>query len=110
MIRRKDIILLSTAVIISAGIWVNAFNRDSTKKISYSARVYEGPTGWGYDILANDSLLIHQEFIPVIVGAKGFAKKEQAKKAADLVLQKLQHNQLPTLTTFDLERIFSPDK
>lgn len=108
MIKRHNIVLISVAASISAGIWITSFNKAPKKKISFSARVYEGSAGWGYDILADDSLFIHQEYIPVIAGKKGFDKKDEAKQAAKLVLQKLQQNQLPTLTTFDLKQIFSP--
>src|SRR5216117_1512294 len=111
MIKRHTIIIMLIALVVSAGIWIMVMNRDHTKKKNrLSAKVFEDRYGWGYDILVNNSLFIHQEYIPVIALNKGFSNKTDAKKAASIVLQKLQQNKLPTLTTFDLQQIFSIDK
>ncbi|HLG40223.1 MAG TPA: DUF4907 domain-containing protein, partial [Chitinophagaceae bacterium] len=92
MTKQHNIIVIGTAVIISAGIWIIALNRqDGKKKKALSAKVFKGLNGWGYDILLNDTLFIHQAFIPVIETNKGFLQKQQAEKAAAKILQKLQH-------------------
>ena len=109
MIKKHNIIVLLLAAIISTAIYMTAYKKASNTK-TFSAEIFKGVSGWGYNILADDSVFIHQEYIPVIGGKTGFPKKEQAKKAADIVLQKLQQNSLPTLTTFDLEQIYSTDK
>jgi hypothetical protein len=93
MIKRHSIIVILIAFTISAGIWIKALNKNNAKKGKHlSAKVFEGLNGWGYDILVDDSSFIHQEYIPVIATKKGFTKKEEAEKAASLVLQKLQQN------------------
>lgn len=112
MTKRHNIIVILFALFVSAGIWITALyrNNNTKKKILVSSKIFKGVNGWGYDILVNDSLFIHQEYIPVIATNKGFEKKEEAAMAASLVLQKLQHNKLPTLTKFDLQQIFVTDK
>ena len=55
----------------------------------------------------NDSLFIHQEYIPVIDGKEGFPTKEQAENTAQLIINKMNNGHLPTVTTFELEKIFS---
>ena len=111
MTKRHNIIVLIIAFIVSVGIWIKALNKNNSKKKNQlSAKIFEGLNGWGYDILVDDSSFIHQEYIPVIAVKKGFAKKKEAEMAASIVLQKLQQNKLPTLTTFDLQQIFSVGK
>lgn len=50
---------------------------------------------WGYDILVNDRLLIHQLTKPSLPGNKGFATKTQAQKVADLVIEKIRKGEMP---------------
>jgi len=109
--KRHNIAIILLALAVSAGIWIIALNNNNSKKKNHlSARVFKGVKGWGYDIMLDDSIFIHQEYIPVIAANKGFTKQEDATKVASLVLQKLQQNKLPTLTTFDLQQIISVDK
>lgn len=111
MTKRYNIIVILIAVFISAAIWITALNRqDDKKKKMLSAKVFEGLNGWGYDILVNDTVFIHQESVPVTETNKGFSQKQQAEKAAGIILQKLQQGKLPTLTKFDIDQICSPDK
>ncbi|MBS1576424.1 MAG: DUF4907 domain-containing protein [Bacteroidetes bacterium] len=74
------------------------------------SRAFQTTNGWGYDILVNDSILIHQESIPVFQKQQPFANKEQAEKTAALVIQKLKTGQHPTLTKFDLDKILGPNE
>jgi hypothetical protein len=109
MTRRHNVIVIGIAFIISVVILVISFSRQhSTKPQPVSAKIFQGPNGWGYDIWVHDTLFIHQEFIPAIAAKKGFSEKIQAEKAAGLVLQKMQQDKLPTLTKFDIDRICSP--
>lgn len=61
---------------------------------------------YGYDILVNSKLLIHQPSIPGIAGSKGFATKAAAEKAARLVIKKLQQGIMPpTITIAELDSL-----
>ena len=71
----------------------------------YSYRVYELEKGFGYQILNNDKLLIQQDFIPTINGYKAFGTKEQARKAAIMMIDKLQAKQRPTLTEQEIKQL-----
>jgi hypothetical protein len=96
------------AVIIAAGIWVYAINNAAThKRESITSKIFLGLNGWGYDILVNDTLFIHQESVPVLSGKKGFLKKEQAEQTAQLIINKMKRGQHPTITTFEMEQLFS---
>lgn len=111
MTKQYNFIIILLSLVISAGIWaITLYKKDTKNKNHFTAKVFKGCSGWGYDILVNDSLLIHQEFVPVIAGKKGFSKKEQAVQTAQLIINKMKGNQHPTVTTFELQQICSLDK
>lgn len=56
---------------------------------------------WGYDILVNDRLLIHQLSKPSMPGNKGFTTKIQAQKVADLVIEKIRKGEMPPSVSRD---------
>ena len=100
---KHNILVLSLAVLVSIAI-LYIYGKHPHPKFAY--QVFHAPKGWGYDIRVNDSLVIHQENIPVISSTKGFDSKEQAQKTALLVIKKLQQNNLPTLTKFEIEQVY----
>jgi hypothetical protein len=52
-------------------------------------------TGYGYDILMNGKLYIHQPNIPAVPGNGGFSSEKNAYKTAVLVLYKIRNNIMP---------------
>ncbi len=72
-------------------------------QVELSVKTFETGIGWGYDVYTNDSLYIHQEFIPAIEGRKGFASEADAKKIANLAITKMKHNKLPVILVSDLD-------
>jgi hypothetical protein len=50
---------------------------------------------WGYDILVNNKLTIHQPSIPSLPGNEGFKTKESAEKVAKLVIKKMKKGEMP---------------
>lgn len=60
--------------------------------------------GWGFDIKVGPKVRIHQELIPVILGRKPFATKEDALKVGENLAQKMrtEHNGFPDLTRKEL--------
>ncbi|HWC52187.1 MAG TPA: DUF4907 domain-containing protein [Chitinophagaceae bacterium] len=102
--------IIAVAVIISALIFI--FGRPEKKintRHQFAYITFDQPAGWGYEIRADGKIFIHQDFIPALAAEKGFRKKEYAEKAAAMVIQKLQQDQLPTLTIADLRHICSLD-
>jgi len=106
MIKRYNIIVILVSVVISAGIWIITLHKQQAKKEKdITAKTFEGFNGWGYDILVDDELFIHQESIPSWPGKTGFQKKEQAEQTAQLIINKLKQGQVPAVTTFELQQI-----
>lgn len=51
--------------------------------------------GWGYDVLVDGKVYVHQPHIPAIQGNYSFRSSEDAKKIATLVIYKLKNNIVP---------------
>ena len=61
---------------------------------------------YGYDILNNNRIVIHQPSVPAIPGNKGFLTKEEASRVAKFVIEKISNNIMPpTVTTEDLKKL-----
>jgi hypothetical protein len=50
---------------------------------------------WGYDILVDNRMKIHQPSIPGQSGNEGFKTKEGAEKVAKLVIKKMKKGEMP---------------
>jgi len=63
---------------------------------------------WGYDIYRGGKMIIHQQNIPGMPGNEGFGKKSQAKKTARLVINKIEHGEMPpTVTPDELKKLLA---
>jgi Domain of unknown function (DUF4907) len=61
---------------------------------------------FGYDISVDGKPFIHQDNIPAIGSIEGFKTEEKAKKAAQIVIEKIKTgNGLPAVTVDELARI-----
>jgi len=61
---------------------------------------------WGYDILKENKIFIHQPTRPGMPGLEGFATKTDAEKVARLVMNKMQKGEMPpTVTPDELKRL-----
>ena len=56
---------------------------------------------YGYEILLNGRILVHQPNIPALTGNEGFTTKERAQKVADFVIKKIRNNEMPPTVTID---------
>ena len=105
MTKRSNFIIILVSLAISASIWIVTWHqRPFKKKREFTAKIFEGFNGWGYDILVDDELFIRQESIPSWPGKAGFQKKEQAEQTAQLIINKLKQGQVPAITTFELKQ------
>ena len=52
-------------------------------------------SGYGYDILIDGKLYVHQPNIPAVQGNRGFASREEAKKVAELMVKKINRKIIP---------------
>ena len=108
MTNKQSTLIIIFSALIATTIFVVTINRPQHKKKNQvTAAVFESVHGWGYDILVNNELFIHQELIPAVPGNSGFPSKKQAEQAAQLIINKIEKGQLPTVTIFELAPILS---
>ncbi len=68
--------------------------------------INNGKTSFGYDILDQKRMIIHQPSVPGLPGNKGFITKEDAAKVARLVIKKINKNIMPpTITQEDFKSL-----
>ncbi len=68
-------------------------------------RPFKTSLGWGYEILAGDTIFIHQEFIPAIPGRHGFRTQEDAKKVGMKIIGKMKRGRVEAVTVGDLKEL-----
>jgi hypothetical protein len=72
---------------------------------SYELDLYKSEQGWGYDILKNNKIYIHQPFIPTVEGQVPFKDKQSARKTGRLVIKKIRNHKSPVITREELKSI-----
>ena len=60
-----------------------------------------GVKGYGYDILQNGALFIHQPVVPAVAGNRGFSSASDAQKAAEFVVYKIAHGIMPPSVSYE---------
>lgn len=80
-------------------------DRNSGEWIQLTYSTYRTPLGWGYDVLVNDSLFIHQQQMPAVQGMRGFSSEQEAARVAQLVIERLKKKELPTVYLRDLDSL-----
>lgn len=80
----------------------NSSHKDSVKLTSASFKTAEG---WGYLVMANDSIFIKQPIIPAVQGIKSFATETDAAKVGNLIITKIKAHQKPIISIADLKAL-----
>jgi hypothetical protein len=78
---------------------------DRSEWVQLTYTTYHTPLGWGYDVLVNDSLFIHQQQMPAVEGTRGFSTQQEAEKVAELVIARMKNKELPTILLRDLDSL-----
>jgi len=82
-----------------------ADSKTSSNNLSYKIIPSEDKT-WGYDILMDSKVKIHQPSRPAMPGKKGFANKTAAGKVAELAITKMKKGEMPpTITVEELKKL-----
>jgi hypothetical protein len=98
-------LVLLVAILFAAGstIFLLAIKpAPSPKGLSYNC--FKTEHGWGYDVLANDQIIIHQPFIPGKSGVNGFSSEKEAGADAQSVIEKIKSGEFPLFSRQQLQR------
>ena len=102
--KKYNIIVIGTSLVVSIAILYFALGGKHSNPHHYDYRVYTVINGWGYDILVNGDILIHQESVPAVDGHHPFSNKEKAVQAARLVISKIQKGLAPSVTRAEAQQ------
>ena len=105
---KKSYILLSVSVlslIVIIGFSAKPDKTDHKNMVLIESATFQVPGGWGYNILVDRKIFIHQQTIPSIAGNKIFLTKQDAEKTSNLIIQKITDKKLPSITKNDLDSL-----
>ncbi|MEM9001397.1 MAG: DUF4907 domain-containing protein [Bacteroidota bacterium] len=108
---KTAIVIAIVLIIVMAGISVNILNPSSDnsrpetiKRHLYGLKVLqEGQDTWSYEIYLDDHLYIKQTWIPGISGKQKFASEVDARTIGDLMVQKLDNGDIPSISKQELD-------
>jgi len=96
-------ITLSLIVLVYNFVFNNSqASYNKNKAITYSFEVVKEEGNWLYEVYKDDILYIRQEYLPAVYGRQRFTSQKDAKQVAQLVVKKLQQQQLPLITKEEL--------
>ncbi|WP_298265132.1 DUF4907 domain-containing protein [uncultured Lutibacter sp.] len=75
----------------------------NTFETKYHLETFKLTNGWGYKISTKNKIIIKQDIIPGITDNKPFKTEKEAKIIGELIIDKLEHNKIPSVTKKDLE-------
>jgi hypothetical protein len=93
-------------ILTLAVLFIFLRNRDrNSDQVYVEVKTVHTALGWGYDILTDGKVYIHQEFIPAIPGRFGFKTEEDALKVGRKVISKISQKELPSISISDLKEL-----
>jgi hypothetical protein len=105
IISKKHKLVLLVAILFAAGstIFLLAVKpAPSPKGLTYNC--FKTDHGWGYDVLANDRIIIHQPFLPGKSGFNGFSSEKEAGADAQSVIEKIKSGEFSLFNQKQLQR------
>jgi hypothetical protein len=102
--QKYNLIGIAALLVFSAVIFFNR-HKDHDGKVFIHAVPTQTAYGWGYDIMADEKVFIHQEYVPGITGKKGFKSADDALIVGNLVVKRISSNLMPMITRHDLDSL-----
>ncbi len=96
-ISKKHTLVLLAALIIAAGSTFFLLVIKPAPKEGIYYNVFKTEHGWGYDVLVNKNIIVHQPFEPGKPGGNGFSTKEAAGADAQTVIEKIKSTTKPAI-------------
>lgn len=104
-ISKKHKLVLLAAILFAAGstVFLLAVKPAAPQKeLHYNC--FKTEHGWGYDVLVNDRIIIHQPFIPGESGYDGFKTEQEAGADAKTVIESIKSGEHPLFSQKQLQR------
>ena len=104
----KVLVSLFSLILILNSCSENSIQKDQINESdSYKIKSYEvGHEEWGFDILMDNKMIIHQPLIPAVTGNRGFKSEYDAMTTASFMIEKLRKGMTPpTISTQELDSL-----
>jgi hypothetical protein len=95
--------IAGSALILGLIFWNHSHGKED--RVYVEVKPIQTSNGWGYNILTDGKIYIHQEYIPAVVGRRAFKTKEDALKVGRKVISKLSTRQMPTISIDELREM-----
>lgn len=107
MIKKKYILLAASLLVLVVIIGFSARLVEDNHKnmLKVESAAFQVAGGWGYNILVDHKIFIHQQFIPAVQGYKVFNSKEDAEKVANFEIHELVNKKMPSVSVKDLDSL-----
>ncbi|OQP65358.1 hypothetical protein A3860_16965 [Niastella vici] len=90
----KLVLLAAILIAVSSTFYLLAVKQaPSANGLHYNC--FKTENGWGYDVLYNERVLIHQPMIPGKSGGSGFDSEKAAGADAKTVIEKIKSGEFP---------------
>ena len=96
-ISKKHKLVLLAALLIAAGssFYILAVQKPATPAHTLHYATFKTEHGWGYDILVDDRIVIHQPMLPGQSGYNGFPTEKEAGADAQNVIESIKSGTHP---------------
>ena len=101
-------IITCLIVLVTGGLFYYGYRkREEWKKdhVFVELRPVQVRGGWGYDILTDGKIFIHQDIIPAIPGVHVFRTKEDALAVGQKVYERTMQGTVPMVTAAEVRQL-----
>jgi len=106
MTKRYWIISLVAVIMLvtASAIIISKKNKTagSNDMLPVALRTLKMGDGWGYEVLVDNKVYIHQDCIPAISSFKRFSTESEAMLIGNKVVDKIKHGHKPVITLQDI--------
>ena len=103
--KKKWLLIASVLIAVTIGsVYAWHYHRQH-EMLKVEVKPFKTGNGWGYDIMVDKKIFIHQETIPAIAGNRSFSSEHDAVKTGNLVVKKLVKGKFPSLTSEEITKL-----
>lgn len=97
-------LLLLIGLGIVVGYSINRRKQWKKEHVYVELKAIQTPKGWGYDILTDGKIFIHQDIVPAVSAAgRGFRTKEDALAVGQKVYERVIAGQMPVVSAEEIK-------
>ena len=105
MIKKNTVIWLVSALMLVAGSGILYYRKNQqavNDLLPVGLHAIKIADGWGYEVLVDKKIYIHQDCIPAISSFKRFSSEAEALQIGQKVVEKIKQGHKPSITEQDL--------